>query len=112
MPAHGSEVGVPTDLGVEMGMEIDEPRGDREVRSVDFACAASVDLAHGRDPPPVHRHVAGSGLSPGSIYELAAANDEIMSHRVLLERVGCNPHGAASWRVRQSDSLVGELGGV
>ena len=52
------EIGVPEQVGVEMGVRVDETRGEEQVARVHLLAGAAGDVAtHLRDPPPADGHV-------------------------------------------------------
>jgi hypothetical protein len=57
VPADRGQVWIPSDLGVEVGVKVNEARGDQEAISIDLAPAAGLDPADRRDQPPVNGNV-------------------------------------------------------
>ena len=81
MPADRRAARIPADLGIEMGMDVDEARRHMQAVGVDFAPGAAADLADFGDQATVDGHVAGKGLAAAAVNNLAATNHDVMCHR-------------------------------
>ena len=78
VPAGGSQQGVPGDLAVEVGVDVDEAGGDDEPGGVDGLAAVGLDAADGGDPAVVDGDVALVGGLPRPIDNSAVADDQIV----------------------------------
>jgi len=74
----GRAARVPAELGVEVGVWVDETRRDPAAARVDLLVAAIVDPAHGDDSSAIDGHVAGDRRLSGAIDEETPAQDEIV----------------------------------
>ena len=85
VPARRAHERVPTDLGVEMGVEVDEPRRDQPpVRLDDLGGSRRVDVAHGDDAVAVDRDVRPYGRRARAVDHCATPDHQIVSHRATL----------------------------
>ena len=80
MPARRRRIGVPRELGVEVGVDVDEARRHERAVGVDGAAGGIIDRADRGDVFPVDRDVARETGAPGAVDDRAAANDEIVCH--------------------------------
>jgi hypothetical protein len=74
---------VPEQLGVEVGVDVDEPGGHQPARGVELAPAPVGDLADGRDAVAVDGHIGGDGAGPGTVDHLAGPDHDVVH--------GCRP---------------------
>ena len=75
VPRHGRDLRVPTDLGIEVCMQVDETgRHDQSV-GLNFFLASAVDLADLDDLIAVHGDVRTEGLASCAVDYVAAPND-------------------------------------
>ena len=86
VPARRRRVGVPRELGVEVGVDVDEARRHERAVGVDGAPGRVVDPADLGDAFAVDRDVAGEGRAAGAVDERATADDEIVCHGRKLRR--------------------------
>jgi hypothetical protein len=80
VPARRRRHRVPADLGVEVGVDVDEPRAHDATFCLDRLAAVAVDIAHGRDPVARHRHVAPERRSPGAVDHRPVPDHQVVSH--------------------------------
>src|SRR5262249_40585097 len=71
-------IGVPGDLAVVVGVDVDESGRDQQARRVDFAASCAGLAADAGDYLAVDRDIANKCWRSGSIYDLAVTNDEVM----------------------------------
>ena len=72
------EVGVPEALHVEMGVNIDKPRGNHQPVGVDGPGPRSHIGADLRHPPAVYRYVRGPPGRPGPVYHRTTSNHHVV----------------------------------
>jgi hypothetical protein len=86
VPARRRADRVPRELGVEVGVDVDEARRHQLAVRVELAVTAPVDGADRRDAVSVDRHVGGDGLGARAVDDLPVPDDEIVSHVFPLVR--------------------------
>ena len=67
VPAGAAPRGVPEDLGVHVGVPVDEPRGDHMAFGIDLFRAALGDLAHRGDAAVDHPDIGPERSEPGTV---------------------------------------------
>ena len=60
-----------------MGVEVDEPRRERQPAGVDLLCTAARDPADGRDPAAVDGEIPPDGITSRAVDDPGVANDEV-----------------------------------
>src|SRR6266851_741014 len=80
VPRRRRDVGVPADLGVVMGVRIDEAGRDDEVRGVDNFLRALGDLANLGDPAIRDRDIRAPRRSAGTIDHCSVLDQQIIRH--------------------------------
>ena len=78
-------MGIPEELGVVVGVDVDEAGSDHEATGVDGATGALVDLAHGDDAAVAHADVGHPPWRSRPVDQRAAL-DENVEHVRLLGR--------------------------
>ena len=71
---------IPRELRVEVGVDVDEPRGDQATVGIDLAAATLVDGPDRSDAVTVDRDVCRDGFATHSVDHQAIANDQVMRH--------------------------------
>ena len=71
------EGAVPEDLGVEVGVDVDEARCDDLAGGVDGALGVAVDLADGDDAAVLDADVGAAARCAGAVDDVAAPDDQI-----------------------------------
>ena len=71
---------VPQQLGIEMGVEVDEARRHRQAVGVDRALGAAADPSGLDDLAVLHRHVAKIRRQPAAVINPSAFDQNIVSH--------------------------------
>ena len=81
VPARRGHGRVPTDLRVQVGVQVDEPGGDQPTVRVDHPSgAARVDVADRGDAVTVDRHIGASGRCARAVDDRAAPDHQIVCH--------------------------------
>ena len=73
---------VPADLGVKVGVQVDEARRHREAVSIDLPLALGVDLADLDDLVTVDGDIGAEWLGSCSVDDRTAPDNEVMAHGV------------------------------
>ena len=81
VPEGRREQGVPSDLTVEVGVDVDEARRDEQAGGVDLLSAEVVDFSEGGDDAVVDGDVGLAGGRAGAVDDESVANDEIVHVR-------------------------------
>ena len=84
VPGDGRHVRIPADLGVQVGVQVDEAGGDRMAAGVDFFDALGGYVAHGNDGVAVDGDIRGERFGAGAVHDGAVADYEIMCHLLAL----------------------------
>ena len=82
VPARGREQRIPEDLGVVVGVDIDEPWGDGKAISLDDLPCIAAHLAHCNDAASLNRNIAGIALCTGAVVDSSVFDEQIVAHRV------------------------------
>ncbi len=81
VPRRRSHERIPSDLRVEMSVQVDESRGHHMTGGVDLTCGLDPrQIADRRDAITVDRHISEHCFGTDSIDDRSTANDEIVSH--------------------------------
>ena len=80
VPADWRQVRIPPDLGVEVGVKVDEARGDQQAGSVNLAPATRLNLADRRDQAPVDGDVRRPRRRTRAVHHGTAPDHQIMAH--------------------------------
>ena len=80
VPTHRRAMGIPTDLRIQMRVNVDEAGCDDVTVRIDLAAASLVDVADGRDDAVVDSKVAGDGICARAVHDLSATNYDVMCH--------------------------------
>jgi hypothetical protein len=91
VPARRRRDRVPADLGVEMGVDVDEPRAHDPPLGVDRLPAAAIEVAHGGDPVAGDRHVAPERRTPGAVDHGPVSDHEVVCHACPLGLPSAEP---------------------
>jgi hypothetical protein len=83
VPARRAGHRVPEELGVEVGVDVDEAGRDQAVTGVHLAPAPLGHLAHRGDPVAVDGHVGRPRRGPGAVGDLAPADHDVVHRRTL-----------------------------
>ena len=78
MPTGRTEVRIPGDLPVVMGVDIDPAWSDQQPGSVDFALGGASLAPNRRDGSRVDRDVAGERRFPAAVDDFAIADYQVM----------------------------------
>ena len=78
MPANRRQRRIPADLGVQMGVQVDEARRHGHAVGIDLPPALAAYLTNFRDAPVADGEVAGDGLGPGTVHEFAASDYDVV----------------------------------
>jgi hypothetical protein len=78
--------GIPVQLGVVMGVGIDEPRGQHQPGAVHLAVTGFADLTDGADAPVGHRNVGRPGLVARSVDDERSSNHQVCHQPFLRDR--------------------------
>ena len=73
-------------LGVVVGVDVDEPGGDGQPPGVDDVCGVTVDVADLGDPTVGDGDVGAAAGRPGAVDHDAAADEQIPGHRTTCSR--------------------------
>ena len=73
-----SRLAVPEELGVEVGVRVDEARRHDAVRGVDLLARLALDRAHGDDPPVLDGHVGALSRGAFAVHHDAVADDHVV----------------------------------
>src|SRR5712692_11247511 len=77
---------IPEDLGVIVGVKIDEPRSNDQVRSVDHPFSTISDFPHCSNLPVRNGYISTKPRGASAIHDSAVFNEQIVRHRSLLFR--------------------------
>jgi hypothetical protein len=80
VPARRRQLGVPGDLAVVVGVDVDPAGCDNEAVGVELAVAALGDTADLGDAAAVHRHVGGDRRRAGAVHDGPPTDHELV-HR-------------------------------
>ena len=83
VPGDGRHLGIPTDLRIEVGMQVDESRCDDMSLGVDFLRAAPRHGSDGRDPVALDGDVGLNRFVADPVDHRAVANHQVMRHLLL-----------------------------
>src|SRR4051794_35393735 len=87
MPTGRGNDRVPPDLRIEVGMNINETRGNELSVSVEDTLASVRDFANLSNAITLYRYVGAIRLTAGTIDDCSILNDDIVDHAVLLLRI-------------------------
>ena len=82
MPRRDAKHPIPHDLGIVVGVNVDESRRYNQSASVDRLCAFAGNLANGGDPPILYGNVTTESLAPRAVYNAATDNLQVVVHIV------------------------------
>ena len=85
VPADRCAVGVPADLRVEMGVDVDEAGRHGRALRVDLAVSPAVDLAHRGDDAVFDAQIAGAAFTAAAVNDGSTANHEVIGHGLSPE---------------------------
>jgi hypothetical protein len=91
VPARRAGDRVPEQLGVEVGVDVDEPGRHEPVGGVDLAAAPLGHVADGGDAPAVDRHLRAAGRGAGPVGDLATPDHDVVHAAVLPSRGSGSP---------------------
>ena len=80
VPARAAPRRVPEDLGIHVGVPVDEPRGDGMALGVDLLDAALGDLSHRGDTAVDHPHIGPERSEPGTVDDGPASDHDVKGH--------------------------------
>ena len=81
VPGRRGGLRVPAQLGIEVGVGVDEPGRDRQTVSLDGPSPRRLDGAHGDDAVAVDGHVGGPSGRPRAVDHPSPTDDEIVHVR-------------------------------
>ena len=87
VPARRRADRVPRQLGVEVGVDVDEARRDDAALGVDLAPCSVLDHADLGDPVTVHGQVADGARGAGSVDDESVPNQEVVCHQSSVSRL-------------------------
>ena len=82
VPAHRRQRRIPANLGVEVGVQVDEAGGDGHALGVDLPPPLALDLAHLGDAAAFDGDIARHRLRAGAIDKLSPANHDVVHWNV------------------------------
>jgi len=80
MPTGRGEQGVPKDLGVIVGMDIDKAGRNRAAIGVDHLTRIAADFPNRDDPTILDCNVSGVTIRAGTVYNATVFNQQVVTH--------------------------------
>ena len=95
VPADGCHQWIPTDLGVQVRVEIDETRGYHMTLCIDLFLAFPLDLADGGNQTVINCEITRDGLGACAVDNVSISNNDVVSHKFLRVRRAWGPSAGA-----------------